>query len=177
MRWRADGVLEYKGRMDEQVKIRGYRIELGEIETRLSTIPGVKESVVTVRQDDHGQKQLCAYFVTDSELSASDLRNILSQDLPGYMVPSYFVQLSRLPLTLNGKVDRRALPAPEHNLDTGMDYVAPETDVQQALATAWEPFLVSRKSEYRITFSIWVVTPSRPFKYRPAYFRLDTSWK
>ncbi|MBO3287394.1 non-ribosomal peptide synthetase [Paenibacillus sp. FSL M8-0228] len=141
VRWRADGVLEYKGRMDEQVKIRGYRIELGEIETRLSTIPGVKESVVTVRQDDHGQKQLCAYFVTDSELSASDLRNILSQDLPGYMVPSYFVQLSRLPLTLNGKVDRRALPAPEHNLDTGMDYVAPETDVQQALATAWGAIL------------------------------------
>ncbi|PNQ82013.1 non-ribosomal peptide synthetase [Paenibacillus sp. F4] len=141
VRWRADGVLEYKGRMDEQVKIRGYRIELGEIETRLSTIPGVKESVVTVRQDDHGQKQLCAYFATDSELSASDLRNILSQDLPGYMVPSYFVQLSRLPLTLNGKVDRRALPAPEHNLDTGMDYVAPETDVQQALATAWGAIL------------------------------------
>ncbi|WDZ59801.1 non-ribosomal peptide synthetase [Paenibacillus polymyxa] len=141
VRWRADGVLEYKGRMDEQVKIRGYRIELGEIETRLSTIPGVKESVVTVRQDDHGQKQLCAYFATDSELSASDLRSILSQDLPGYMVPSYFVQLSRLPLTLNGKVDRRALPAPEHNLDTGMDYVAPETDVQQALATAWGAIL------------------------------------
>ncbi|KAF6627029.1 amino acid adenylation domain-containing protein [Paenibacillus sp. EKM208P] len=141
VRWRADGVLEYKGRMDEQVKIRGYRIELGEIETRLSTIPGVKESVVTVRQDDNGQKQLCAYFATDSELSASDLRNILSQDLPGYMVPSYFVQLSRLPSTLNGKVDRRALPAPEHNLDTGMDYVAPETDVQQALATAWGAIL------------------------------------
>ncbi|WP_342417692.1 amino acid adenylation domain-containing protein [Paenibacillus sp. FSL R10-2782] len=141
VRWRADGVLEYKGRMDEQVKIRGYRIELGEIETRLSTIAGVKESIVTVRQDDNGQKQLCAYFVTDSELSASDLRNILSQDLPGYMVPSYFVQLSRLPLTLNGKVDRRALPAPEQNVDTGMDYVAPETDVQQALATAWGAIL------------------------------------
>ncbi|MFK4435322.1 amino acid adenylation domain-containing protein [Paenibacillus sp. RC21] len=141
VRWRADGVLEYKGRMDEQVKIRGYRIELGEIETRLSTIAGVKESIVTVRQDDNGQKQLCAYFVTDSELSASDLRNVLSQDLPGYMVPSYFVQLSRLPLTLNGKVDRRALPAPEQNVDTGMDYVAPETDVQQALATAWGAIL------------------------------------
>ncbi|MGW8959227.1 amino acid adenylation domain-containing protein [Paenibacillus sp. NPDC055715] len=140
-RWRADGILEYKGRMDEQVKIRGYRIELGEIETRLSTIAGVKESIVTVQQDDNGQKQLCAYFVTDSELSASDLRNVLSQDLPGYMVPSYFVQLTELPLTPNGKVDRRALPAPEHNVDTGMDYVAPETDVQQALATAWGAIL------------------------------------
>ncbi|MBE0339247.1 non-ribosomal peptide synthetase [Paenibacillus sp. 23TSA30-6] len=140
-RWRADGVLEYKGRMDEQVKIRGYRIELGEIETRLSTIAGVKESIVTVRQDDNGQKQLCAYFVTDSELSASDLRNVLSQDLPGYMVPSYFVQLSELPLTPNGKVDRKALLAPEHNVDTGMDYVAPKTDVQQALAAAWGAIL------------------------------------
>ncbi|WP_149094049.1 non-ribosomal peptide synthetase [Paenibacillus terrae] len=140
-RWRADGVLEYKGRMDEQVKIRGYRIELGEIETRLSTIAGVKESIVTVRQDDNGQKQLCAYFVTDNELSASDLRNVLSQDLPGYMVPSYFVQLSELPLTPNGKVDRKALPAPEHNVDTGMDYVAPKTDVQQALAAAWGAIL------------------------------------
>ncbi|MDN4080661.1 amino acid adenylation domain-containing protein [Paenibacillus polymyxa] len=145
VRWRADGVLEYKGRMDEQVKIRGYRIELGEVETRLSTIAGVKESVVIVRQDDHGQKQLCAYFVTDSELSASDLRNALSQDLPSYMVPSYFVQLSRLPLTLNGKVDRRALPAPEPNVDTGMDYVAPETDVQQALAAAWGAILGIQK--------------------------------
>ncbi|AET61298.1 peptide synthetase 3 [Paenibacillus terrae HPL-003] len=145
VRWRADGVLEYKGRMDEQVKIRGYRIELGEVETRLSTIAGVKESVVTVRQDDNGQKQLCAYFVTDSELSASDIRNVLSQDLPGYMMPSYFVQLSRLPLTLNGKVDRRALPAPEHNVDTGMDYVAPETDVQQALAAAWGAILGIRQ--------------------------------
>ncbi|KKD52441.1 MULTISPECIES: non-ribosomal peptide synthetase [Paenibacillus] len=145
VRWRADGVLEYKGRMDEQVKIRGYRIELGEVETRLSTIAGVKESVVIVRQDDHGQKQLCAYFVTDSELSASDLRNALSQDLPSYMVPSYFVRLSRLPLTLNGKVDRRALPLPEHNLDTGMDYVAPETDVQQALAAAWGAILGIQK--------------------------------
>ncbi|KAF6583537.1 non-ribosomal peptide synthetase [Paenibacillus sp. EKM211P] len=145
VRWRADGVLEYKGRMDEQVKIRGYRIELGEVETRLSTIAGVKESVVIVRQDDHGQKQLCAYFVTDSELSASDLRNALSQDLPSYMVPSYFVRLSRLPLTLNGKVDRRALPAPEPNVDTGMDYVAPETDVQQALAAAWGAILGIQK--------------------------------
>ncbi|WP_031463448.1 non-ribosomal peptide synthetase [Paenibacillus polymyxa] len=145
VRWRADGILEYKGRMDEQVKIRGYRIELGEVETRLSTIAGVKESVVIVRQDDHGQKQLCAYFVTDSELSASDLRNALSQDLPSYMVPSYFVRLSRLPLTLNGKVDRRALPLPEHNLDTGMDYVAPETDVQQALAAAWGAILGIQK--------------------------------
>ncbi|MEC0182799.1 non-ribosomal peptide synthetase [Paenibacillus peoriae] len=145
VRWRADGVLEYKGRIDEQVKIRGYRIELGEIETRLSTIAGVKESVVIVRQDNNGQKQLCAYFVTDSELSASDLRNVLSQDLPGYMVPSYFVRLSRLPLTLNGKVDRRALPAPEHNVDTGVNYVAPETDVQQALAAAWGAILGIQK--------------------------------
>ncbi|MBU9709582.1 amino acid adenylation domain-containing protein [Paenibacillus sp. AK121] len=145
VRWRADGVLEYKGRMDEQVKIRGYRIELGEVETRLSTIAGVKESVVTVRQDDSGQKQLCAYFVTDSELSASDLRSVLSQDLPSYMVPSYFVQLSKLPLTLNGKVDRRALPAPEPNVDTGMDYVAPETDVQLALAAAWGAILGIQK--------------------------------
>ncbi|MGQ3480236.1 amino acid adenylation domain-containing protein [Paenibacillus sp. TY11] len=145
VRWRADGVLEYKGRMDEQVKIRGYRIELGEIESRLSNIAGVKESIVTVRQDDHGQKQLCAYFVTDSELSASDLRSVLSQDLPGYMIPSYFVQLSRLPLTLNGKVDRRALPAPEYNVDTGMDYVAPETEVQQALAAAWGAILGIRR--------------------------------
>ncbi|ASR47662.1 non-ribosomal peptide synthetase [Paenibacillus kribbensis] len=145
VRWRADGVLEYKGRMDEQVKIRGYRIELGEIETRLSTIAGVKESVVTVQQDDNGQKQLCAYFVTDSELSASDIRNVLSQDLPGYMVPSYFVQLSRLPLTPNGKVDRKALPAPEHNVDTGVNYVAPETAIQQALAAAWGAILGIRQ--------------------------------
>lgn len=140
-RWRADGVLEYKGRIDEQVKIRGYRIELGEIESRLSSVAGVKESIVVVRQDELGQKQLCAYYVTDREMGAGQLRQALSQDLPGYMVPSYFVQLGELPLTPNGKVDRKALPSPEQHVDSGMDYVAPQTEVQQALADAWGTIL------------------------------------
>ncbi|MGF9913674.1 amino acid adenylation domain-containing protein, partial [Paenibacillus ehimensis] len=140
-RWRADGTLEYKGRIDEQVKIRGYRIELGEVEAQLLRVEGVREAVVIAREDEQGQKQLCAYFTAESELSAAEMRSALSQELPGYMVPSYFVRVERIPLTPNGKVDRRALPAPEGSVQTGTEYVAPRNAIEQALASVWQAVL------------------------------------
>ncbi|SCW56608.1 non-ribosomal peptide synthase domain TIGR01720/amino acid adenylation domain-containing protein, partial [Paenibacillus tianmuensis] len=141
VRWRADGTLEYKGRIDQQVKIRGYRIELGEIEEHLLQVEAVQEAVIIAREDENGQKQLCAYYVAERELGANEVRSALSQELPGYMVPSYFVQVEQMPLTPNGKVDRRALPAPEGSLQTGAEYVAPRTAVEQALVSVWQSIL------------------------------------
>ncbi|WP_018882875.1 non-ribosomal peptide synthetase, partial [Paenibacillus massiliensis] len=149
VRWRADGTLEYKGRIDAQVKIRGYRIELGEVEAQLLKLEAVHEAVVVAREDDQGQKQLCAYVVLkaaeaeDGLLTPSmhELRTALSQELPSYMVPSYFVELPQLPLTPNGKVDRRALPEPEGRIDTGQDYVAARNAVESVLTSVWQSVL------------------------------------
>ncbi|MGV2417847.1 MAG UNVERIFIED_CONTAM: amino acid adenylation domain-containing protein, partial [Paenibacillus polymyxa] len=141
VRLNADGTLEYKGRIDAQVKIRGYRIELGEVETQLLKLEAVQEAVVIAREDEQGQKQLCAYVVANEEVVASVLRSTLSQKLPGYMIPSYLVQLEQMPLTPNGKIDRKALPAPEDSLQTGADYVAPRTWVEVKLAQIWQDVL------------------------------------
>ncbi|MBE0342322.1 amino acid adenylation domain-containing protein, partial [Paenibacillus sp. 28ISP30-2] len=140
-KWMLDGNIEYLGRIDHQVKIRGYRIELGEVEAQLLKLEAVREAVVTAREDEQGQKQLCAYVVTHADIAANELRSALSQELPGYMVPSYFVQLEQLPLTPNGKVDRRALPQPEGSVDSGEDYVAARTDVERTLVSVWQSVL------------------------------------
>nr|WP_257791069.1 non-ribosomal peptide synthetase [Paenibacillus polymyxa] len=141
VRWNEDGTLEYKGRIDAQVKIRGYRIELGEVEAQLLKLEAVQEAVVIAREDEQGQKQLCAYVVTLADIAASELRSAMSQELPGYMVPSYFVQLEQLPLTPNGKVDRRALPQPEGSVDSGEDYVAARNEVERTLVSVWQSVL------------------------------------
>ncbi|WP_211234359.1 non-ribosomal peptide synthase/polyketide synthase, partial [Paenibacillus taiwanensis] len=140
-RWMPDGNVEYLGRIDHQVKIRGYRIEIGEVESKLLKLDIVREAVVVAREDRNGQKALCAYFVSDKQLTVSELHNALADELPTYMIPSYFVQLERLPLTPNGKVDRKSLPTPEGNAHTGTDYVAPRTAVEAALATVWQTVL------------------------------------
>ncbi|MEW9702943.1 amino acid adenylation domain-containing protein, partial [Paenibacillus sp. SI8] len=140
-RWLPDGNIEFMGRIDDQVKIRGYRIELGEVEAQLLNVEGVLAATVIAREDEQGQKHLCAYFVPDRELTISDLRSVLSQELPGYMVPAYFVQLDELPLTVNGKVDRKALPAPERDMQTGVDYAEPRTPAEHALVSVWQSVL------------------------------------
>jgi len=138
-RYLAHGELEYLGRVDRQVKVRGFRIELGEIEAVLAQHKDVNESVVIARNEE-GDSRLVAYVVAADEhdLTVSELRSHLKERLPEYMVPSAFVLLDRLPLTTNGKVDRRVLPPPEGaRLDLGEAYVAPETEAEQILASVW----------------------------------------
>ncbi|MBA4496585.1 condensation domain-containing protein, partial [Paenactinomyces guangxiensis] len=136
-----NGELEYLGRMDDQVKIRGYRIELGEIEAQLLKHPAVKEAVVTARKDGRSQADLCAYVVPDGILDHSELRQHLAQTLPDYMIPSYLVELETLPLTTNGKVDKKALPEPSGQVQTGVQYTAPTNQTEAILARIWEDVL------------------------------------
>ncbi|MGF7034440.1 amino acid adenylation domain-containing protein/non-ribosomal peptide synthase protein (TIGR01720 family) [Paenibacillus mucilaginosus] len=141
VRWRADGVLEYKGRIDSQVKIRGYRIETGEVESELLKLPGVRDAVVVPRKDEAGQYELAAYYVAEGTLTPRELRTSLAQELPAYMLPSYFVPLDVLPLTPNGKVDRRALPEPEALAADQADFEAPSTVMELRLEPLWRAVL------------------------------------
>jgi amino acid adenylation domain-containing protein/non-ribosomal peptide synthase protein (TIGR01720 family) len=137
VRWLPDGSLDILGRRDHQVKIRGFRIELGEIEATLVALPGVREAVVVVREEK-GDRRLVAYVAGDA--TAEALRQSLRERLPDYMVPAVFVTLAALPLTVNGKVDRKALPAPE--LPGGEEtYVAPRTREEEILAAVWADVL------------------------------------
>ena len=140
VRYLADGNLEFLGRIDEQVKIRGFRIELAEIEFALAEHGGVLEAIVLVREDERRDKRLVAYIVRDRERepSAGELRSYLSERLPEYMIPSYFVMLDAIPLTPNGKIDRRALPAPEIDRpDLEGAFVAPRSVVEEMVAQIW----------------------------------------
>ncbi|MBI6912249.1 amino acid adenylation domain-containing protein, partial [Pseudomonas palleroniana] len=139
--WRADGTLQYQGRNDQQVKIRGFRIELGEIEARLSEHPQVKDAVVLARQDEPGHKRLVAYFTERENLDITALRDYLLAQLPDYMVPAAYVRLDHLPLTNNGKVDRKALPAPDQDALLSRGYEAPQGEVETALAQIWADLL------------------------------------
>jgi acyl carrier protein len=136
-RWRAEGELEYLGRLDAQVKIRGFRVEPGEIEAVLRQHADVRDCAVVAREDASGEKRLVAYVVGDA--AEDGLRAHLRTILPEHMVPGAFVTLDRLPLTPSGKLDRRALPAPEHA--AGEAYVAPRTSVEEALAGIWAQVL------------------------------------
>ncbi|WP_285410610.1 non-ribosomal peptide synthetase [Pseudomonas sp. FR229a] len=142
-RYRADGQLEFLGRNDSQAKLRGLRLELGEIETRLADIPGVRESVVLLRQDSPGEPRLVAYYCEkpDSTLSPRALREQLQTSLPDYMVPTAFVRLDALPLTANGKVDRPNLPAPDIEAFEQQEYQAPQGPLETALAAIWADVL------------------------------------
>jgi amino acid adenylation domain-containing protein len=130
-RWRADGAIEYLGRLDHQVKLRGFRIELGEIESALRECPGVTDCVVVARDDEAGDRQLVAYTVGAADFDT--LRAALGRTLPEYMVPAAFVGMDALPLSPNGKLDRKALPAPE-TTSAERAFVAPRNPVEEVLA-------------------------------------------
>jgi tyrocidine synthetase-3 len=140
-RWLPSGVIEFLGRIDFQVKIRGFRIELGEIESQLLDHPGIKEAVVTARTEKRGDKTICAYIVPlpTSRTNPLHLRDYLSRTLPDYMIPSYFVFLDRIPLTPNGKIDRRSLPQP--SFESKRLYRAPVDPIQAKLAAIWSQIL------------------------------------
>jgi amino acid adenylation domain-containing protein/FkbH-like protein len=142
-RWRSDGQIEFLGRSDGQVKIRGFRIELGEIESHLARHPGVHVAVVVVREDVPGEKRLVAYIkgVSAAAASAEELRAHLQAVLPPYMLPSAFVMLEQLPLTANGKLDRRALLAPPLEAYVRHEYATPQGEVEQVLAQIWQELL------------------------------------
>ena len=137
-RWRHDGVLEYLGRNDFQVKLRGFRIELGEIEKKLEAIEGVTQAVVILREDRPGDQRLVAYVAAraGAALSPTQLAKALKSGLPEFMVPSAFVVLDAIPLSPNGKVDRKALPVPEVSAADARTRVAPRTDLERQIATA-----------------------------------------
>ncbi|WP_438011794.1 amino acid adenylation domain-containing protein [Sorangium sp. So ce321] len=154
-RWRPDGTIEYLGRDDNQVKIRGFRIELGEIEAALAKVTGVTDVVVVARAielDGHGDQKLVAYFVGDAAPDAETLRQHVAQHLPAYMVPSAYVRLAALPLSPTGKLDRRALPAPDADAHVRRSYDAPRSGTEQLIATIWEDLLqleqVGRRDDF-----------------------------
>ncbi len=145
-RYLPDGHIEYLGRIDYQVKLRGFRIELGEIETALLQHPGVKEAVVIVREDIPNETSLVGYIVAetgqDSLEVISQLRRFLKQQLPDFMVPTIFMALEAMPLTPNGKVDRKALPKPDSSRpELEANYVAPRTPIEQQIADIWAQVL------------------------------------
>jgi acyl-coenzyme A synthetase/AMP-(fatty) acid ligase len=152
VRWLPDGNIEYIGRNDFQVKIRGYRIELGEIESRLSSYEGVKQSVVLAKEHNGtgvtGGKYLVGYYVSDNKLAEEEILNYLQSKLPEYMVPSILIHLEELPLTINGKLDRKALPDPE--LTDERNYVAPRNEVEKKICQIWAEVLGLEESKIGI---------------------------
>jgi amino acid adenylation domain-containing protein len=154
-RYLPDGNIEFIGRIDNQVKIRGFRIELGEIEVAISQYPSVREVCVIDREDRPGDKRLVAYVVTDQSAPPTDreLRTFIQSKLPDYLIPSAFVMVSALPLTANGKVDRRALPAPESDRPAAeAALVAPRNELELQLTEIWERLLDVQSIRIRDNF-------------------------
>lgn len=132
-----NGTLEYLGRIDDQVKIRGFRIELGEIESVVLQHSGVRDAVVLVREDTPGDKRIVAYVAASSSTTAADLKIFAKKSLPEYMVPAHIMVLEELPLTGNGKIDKKALPKPDGRDESEVAYVAPRNETEASLAKIW----------------------------------------
>jgi acyl carrier protein len=139
-RFLPDGNLQFLGRIDHQVKIRGFRVEPGEVEAALRQYPGVRDAIVLVREDNPGDKRLVGYVLVAEgvELNAGALRNFMKERLPDYMTPSAFVSLQTWPLTTNGKIDRRVLPAPDQNgYQPNEEFQQPRNEVEETLTGLW----------------------------------------
>ena len=159
-RYLNDGTIEYLGRLDHQVKIRGFRIELGEIEAALSSHDAVEQSAVVVREDNGDDKRLVAYIVPAGEqlvngegaLLEEELREYLRARLPEYMTPQIFVTLAAMPLSPNGKLDRRALPAPDYSTQArGKNYQAPRTETERSSPKSGPKFSANNRSALTTT--------------------------
>ncbi|MBQ1469206.1 MAG: amino acid adenylation domain-containing protein, partial [Solobacterium sp.] len=149
-RWLPDGNIEYLGRIDEQVKIRGFRVELGEIESRIREINIVKDCAVIARDNAMGDKSIYAYVVSEKEVKVSEIRDELSKNLPDYMIPSYMMQIESIPMTRNGKLDKRALP--EIEAGTGNEYVAPRNETEEIICAIFGEILGAEKVGVKDSF-------------------------
>ncbi|MEA3602775.1 plipastatin non-ribosomal peptide synthetase PpsC [Bacillus subtilis] len=138
-RWLSDGTIEYVGRIDDQVKVRGYRVELGEIETALRQIDGVKEAAVLARTAQTGSKELFGYISVKAGTNAEQVRSLLARSLPNYMIPAYIIEMETLPLTSNGKLNRKALPEPD--VASKQTYIPPRNELEEQLALIWQEVL------------------------------------
>ncbi|WEZ62239.1 plipastatin non-ribosomal peptide synthetase PpsC [Bacillus subtilis] len=138
-RWLPDGTIEYVGRIDDQVKVRGYRVELGEIESALRQIDGVKEAAVLARTGQSGSKELFGYISVKAGTNAEQVRSLLARSLPNYMIPAYIIEMETLPLTSNGKLNRKALPEP--NFTSKQTYAPPRNDLEDQLVLIWQEVL------------------------------------
>ncbi|MDI9508396.1 MAG: amino acid adenylation domain-containing protein [Bacillota bacterium] len=136
----SHGYIEFLGRLDFQVKLRGHRIELEEIQLNLLQYSNITDAIVVMKERQDGQF-LCAYYVADDEYDVHELREHLLKFLPAYMIPSYFVKLEKIPLTANGKVNRKALPEPKGDIHTGIDYIEPANDIEESLLHMWKEVL------------------------------------
>ncbi|MCX2765105.1 amino acid adenylation domain-containing protein, partial [Aquimarina muelleri] len=140
-RWLPDGTIEFVGRVDDQVKIRGYRIELGEIENVLSSLPEINQCCVLVKEDRSGNKRLVGYVVVKGELNREEIQRYLKLSLPEYMVPKLWVALDTIPLTNNGKLDKKALPEPDSSELSTQEYVSANTELEFQLIDIWQELL------------------------------------
>ncbi|MFH7014634.1 amino acid adenylation domain-containing protein [Flavobacterium sp. FlaQc-47] len=138
-KWLQDGNIEYLGREDSQVKIRGYRIELGELDTVINSCPAIHQGVIIAREDTYGVNELVAYIVLKDDKTKEDVITYLKEHIPNYMIPGIIIQLDEMPLTSNGKVNRKALPDPVFNRE--YEYIAPVTALQNTLVTIWQDLL------------------------------------
>ncbi|NOQ28301.1 MAG: amino acid adenylation domain-containing protein, partial [Bacteroidales bacterium] len=153
-RWLPDGNIEFLGRIDHQIKIRGFRIELGEIESVLLKHENIKECVV-IAIEENGDKFLCAYHAIKEDFNEEEIRKYLSSSLPDYMIPSYFVVLEEIPLTSNGKLNRKALPSPQ--IKAGDDYVAPSNEIEEKLVEIWSEVLNINKEEISVNANFFSI--------------------
>ncbi len=140
-RWLPCGNIEFLGRIDNQVKIRGFRIELDEIESSILKHGKINSAVVLAKKGTDGENQLVSYFLSDSELVVSELRDYLGKTLPDFMIPSYFIPMKTFPLTPNGKVDLKKLPEPDIKFSTGIEYIAPRNTIEEKLTEIWKDIL------------------------------------
>ncbi len=154
-RWLPDGNIDFLGRKDDQVKVRGFRIELGEIESRLKQNPLIEDALVLAIGENENARQLAAYIITKSEMDIGELRNFLGKTLPPFMIPAHFVQLEKFPLTVNGKIDKRALPdvSEASNLTRdATEYVPPQNEAESALINVWQKLFNKEKIGIRDDF-------------------------
>ncbi|MEW5821231.1 MAG: amino acid adenylation domain-containing protein, partial [Cyanobacteriota bacterium] len=141
VKWLPDGNIEFVGRVDFQVKLRGYRIELSEIELQLLKFTGIREAAVALSEDSANNKFLCSYFVADIKIDANELKAFMSGELPYYMIPSFFIQIEKMPITPNGKIDKKKLPKPILTTELKDEYAAPTNANEELLVEIWKEVL------------------------------------